>query len=526
MRNRSAHKIKISDHLIAQLSEFISENLGLYFPEKRRDEFYDKFYLAAAEYGFSDPEACIHWLLSAPLSQEQIEILSSYLTIGETHFYRDKQIYEGLENYILPELIKTRREQGKYMKIWSAGCSSGEESYSIAILLYKMIPDIKNWNISILATDINPKALEKAKKGIFKKWSFRSTPEWVSDGYFIKNQDGSFTIKPFIMDMVKFSYHNLAKDPFPSMVNNTSALDIIFCRNVIMYFQPKLSHRIINQFYQSLLDGGCLIVSGSEGPMARTTRFVTDVLPDTIFYRKDLSKSGTIETFPVKAAGSVYPKVIHDDSGIFPRSTTYFPEYPFPVRPDAQTESPQQKPEITETIETIGTKPDPVRESALLYDQGEYPEAEAILTKYLLHDQKNPEAMLLLAKIFSNQGKFNEATELGRKGIEADKCNPASYYMLALIFQEQGKIEEAISFLNSTIYLDSDHVLSYYTLGNILFQQGDMKKSRKYFNNALSLLNQCDKEIILPGSDGLSYGRLTEIIKMKNLQDNSGIQLK
>jgi chemotaxis protein methyltransferase CheR len=523
MRNRSAHKIKISDHLIAQLSEFISENLGLYFPEKRRDEFYDKFYLAAAEYGFSDPEACIHWLLSAPLSQEQIEILSSYLTIGETHFYRDNHIYEGLENYILPELIKTRREQGKYLRIWSAGCSSGEEPYSIAILLYKMIPDIKNWNISILATDINPRALEKAKKGIYKKWSFRSTPEWVRDGYFINNQDGSFTIKPCIMDMVSFSYHNLAKDPFPSMVNNISALDIIFCRNVIMYFQPKLSHRIINQFYRSLLDGGCLIVSGSEGPMTRTTRFVTDVLPDTIFYRKDLSKSGTIETFPVKTAGYVYHKVIHDDSGIFPGGTTYFPEYPFPVRPDAKTGTPQEKPVITEIIEI---KPDPVRESALLYDQGNYPEAEAILTKYLLHDQKNPEAMLLLAKIFSNQGKFNEATELCRKGIEIDKCNPSCYYLLALIFQEQGKIEEAIFSLHSSIYLDNDHVLSYYTLGNILFQQGDMNKSGKYFNNALSLLDKCDKEIILPGSDGLSSGRLTEIIKMKNLPDNSSIKIK
>jgi len=523
MRNSSSNKIKISDHLIAQLSEFISENLGLYFPEKRRDELCDKFYLAAAEYGFSDAAACIRWLLSAPLSQEQIEILSSYLTIGETHFYRDKNIYEGLENYILPELIKTRREQGRYLKIWSAGCSSGEESYSIAILLYKMIPDIKNWNISIQATDINPRALEKAKKGIYKKWSFRSTPEWVSDGYFINNQDGSFTIKPFIKEMVSFSYHNLAKDPFPSMANNTSALDIIFCRNVIMYFQPQLSHRIINQFYRSLLDGGCLIVSGSEGPMARTTRFVTDVLPDTIFYRKDLSKSGTIETYPVKTTGSFYHNVIHHDSGIFPEVSFNYPEYPRSVSADGKTGSPQEKPVITELTEI---KPDPVRESALLYDHGNYPEAEAILIKYLLHDQKNLEAMLLLVKIFSNQGKFCEATDLCRKGIEIDKCNPACYYLLSLIFQEQGKIEEAISSLHRSIYLDSDHVLSYFTLGNILFLQGDMKKAGKYFNNALSILDQCDREIILPGSDGLSSGRLTEIIKMKNLPDNGGIQLK
>jgi len=504
MKNRSAHKIIISDHLTAQLSEFISENMGLYFPEKRRDDLRDKFYLAAAEYGFSDSEACIRWLLSAPLSQEQIEILSFYLTIGETHFYRDKHIYEGLENDILPELIKIRRKQGKYLRIWSAGCSTGEESYSIAILLYKIIPDIKNWNISILATDINPRVLEKAKKGIYKKWSFRSTPEWVKDGYFIKNQDDSFTIKPFIKEMVSFSYHNLAKDPFPSMVNNTNAIDIIFCRNVIMYFQPNLARRIINQFYRSLLDGGCLIVSGSEGPMAHTSRFVTDVLPDTIFYRKDLSKSGGIETTETISTA---------------KYATILPAPGFICRNEVKADSPL--PAINETTETTETIPDPVQEATELYNLGSYNEAEAILTNYLLHDQKNPEAMLLLAKIFSNQGKFSEATGLCRKGIEADKCNPACYYLLGLIFQEEGKIEEAISSLHSSIYLDSDHVLSYYTLGNILFQQGDKKKAGKYFNNALSILDKCDKEIILSGSDGLSSGRLTEIIKMKNLSVNN-----
>jgi len=521
MKNRSAHKIIISDHLISQLSEFISENLGLYFPEKRRDDLRDKFYLAATEFGFSDSEACIRWLLSAPLSQEQIEILSFYLTIGETHFYRDKHIYEGLENYILPELIKTRRKQGKYLRIWSAGCSSGEESYSIAILLYKMIPDIKNWNISILATDINPRVLEKAKKGIYKKWSFRSTPEWVRDGYFIKNQDNSFTIKPFIKEMVSFSYHNLAKDPFPSMVNNTNAIDIIFCRNVIMYFQPNLARRIINQFYRSLLDGGCLIVSGSEGPMAHTSRFITDVLPDTIFYRKDQSKSGGIETTETTETIETTGTIETIETISASPYTTILPAPGFIRRNEVKADSLLHA--ITGTTETV---PDPVQKAAELYNQGSYNEAEAILTKYLLHDQKNPEAMLLLAKIFSNQGKFSEATELCRKGIEADKCNPACYYLLALIFQEQGKIEEAIFSLHSSIYLDSDHVLSYFTLGNILFQQGDMKKAGRYFNNALSLLDKCDREIILPGSDGLSSGRLTEIIKMKNLPDNSSIQIK
>src|SRR4030042_4674815 len=204
MIKKAAYKITISDYLVARLSKYISENMGLYFPEKRWNDLRHKFLLAAIKFGFNDAESCIHWLLSSPLTQEQIEILSCYLTIGETHFYRDKLIYDGLEKNVLPELIKTRRKQGKYLRIWSAGCSSGEEPYSIAILLYKMLPDIKDWNISILATDINPIVLEKAKKGIYKKWSFRSTPEWVKDCYFIKNKEASFTIMPFIKNMISF----------------------------------------------------------------------------------------------------------------------------------------------------------------------------------------------------------------------------------------------------------------------------------------------------------------------------------
>ena len=483
------------------------------------------------KYGFSDPEACINWLFSSPLTQGQIETLSSYLTVGETHFYRDKIIYDSLEKHVLPELIEARRKHGKYLRIWSAGCSSGEEPYSVAILLHKMLADIHDWNISIIATDINQSALEKAREGIYKKWSFRSTPDWVKDGYFTKNLTDSCTINHSVKNMVSFSYHNLAKDPFPSLVNNTTAFDIIFCRNVIMYFHPMLAGRIINRFYRSLTNGGWLIVSGSEGYMVHGSRFVTVSFPDTIFFRKDLSKTGEIET--TGTIKTIVTIETTDNDTILNAPCSMFSEADLPALPLQQTGISQDydvkclsrtNPVLTGTHASTGTpetkETDAVREAAALYNQGNYQDAEGILAKYLSNDNKNPEAISLLAKIFSDQGKFNKAIELCRKGIETDKCNPAFHYLHALICQEQGKMDEAISSLHSTIYLDSDHVLSYYTLGNILLQQGEMKKAGKYFNNALSILNRYDKEIILSGSDGLSAGRLTEIIEMKNLADS------
>lgn len=501
----------IPDQLINQFSKFISENLGLYYPAKCHIDLYNRFHQAAKKFGFSDPEACMNWLISTPLKQEQIETLSAYLTVGETYFYRDKLIYDSLEKHVLPAIINARRNRGKYLRIWSAGCSSGEEPYSIAILLHKMLADIKDWNISIIATDINQEALQKAEKGIYKKWSFRAAPQWMKEEYFIKNREDAFTIMSFIQDMISFSYHNLAKDPFPSLANNTTAIDIIFCRNVIMYFHPKLARRIINRFYRSLRNGGWLIVSGSEGYMLNSSRFVTVVLPDSIFYRKDFSKQGKTET--VKTTRIDFTAELDTTLPV----TCCLPEVATEIKektiPNIQSPTSQTSTGVSEkTKET-----DAVGAADELYNHGRYRDAENILTGYLVKDNENQEAISLLVKIYSDLGQFDAAIELCKRGIKADKSNNNFYYSLALIYQEQGKTDEAISSLHSSIYLDGGHVLSYYTLGNILFRKGDIKKANKYLNNALSLLNRLEKEIILPGSDGLSAGRLTEIIKMKNL---------
>lgn len=495
----------IPDPVLVKLSKYISENLGLYFPRKRWNDLRDKFLLASIEFGFSDTEQCINWLLSTPLTQEMVETLSSFLTIGETSFLRDINIYNELEKHVLPELINSRRKTGKQIRIWNAGCSSGEEPYSIAILLHKMISDLKDWSISILATDINLRALKKAKEGIYNKWSFRGTPKWAKDGYFSKTKENSYKIMPYIKKMVSFSYHNLAKDPFPSLLNNTTAMDIIFCRNVIMYFHPLLIKKIIKCFYRSLLNKGWLLVSGSEGLYVHTSQFVTVNFPDTIFYRKDLLKSGTMEEFQVKT-----PVSIHDfDPEFFPEVPLPAPESPpLPVW-DVTTKSRREQPKTEEVQQKT------YEEAMILYEQGSYPEVENILTEHLLQNHKDYKTMTLLAKTCSNQGKFSKAIEWCEKEITINKFNPGCYYLLALIFQEQGEIDEAIASLNRSIYLDPDYLLAHYTLGNIILRKGNFKKAEKHFNNALSVLNTYKEDDIIPESDGISTGRLIEIIKTK-----------
>src|SRR3989338_5556360 len=150
MRN-SRKKRKTPTHLLSEASELISSVMGLHFPESRMNDLERNLASAAHEFGFRDTESFKRWLLINPLSKDHIEKLASHLTVGETYFFREKENFAALEEHILPELIRLRQGGERRLRIWSAGSSTGEEPYSIAILLRKLIADLNEWNITILA---------------------------------------------------------------------------------------------------------------------------------------------------------------------------------------------------------------------------------------------------------------------------------------------------------------------------------------------------------------------------------------
>ena len=201
---------RMSEILLSRLSDFLEAQMGLHFPPERWRDLARGIGAAATEFGFADTEACSQWLLASPVTRHRIEVLASHLTVGETYFFRDKKIFDLLEGQILPELIGSRRGTNQRLRIWSAGCATGEEPYSIAILLHKLIPDLECWNLTILATDINPRFLQKASRGIYADWSFRDTPGWVREAYFRKIEGGRFQILPSIQKLVSFLHLNLA----------------------------------------------------------------------------------------------------------------------------------------------------------------------------------------------------------------------------------------------------------------------------------------------------------------------------
>ena len=241
---------------------------------------------AASAFDMPDAEACAHWLLSAPLTHNQIEILASHLTVGETYFFREKRSFEVIEERVFPELLRARERTERRLRIWSAGCCTGEEPYSIAMLLDRLIPRPEEWNVTILATDINPEFLRKAAEGVYGEWSFRDTPAWLRERYFQRKRAGCFEIDERLRRRVTFSFLNLADDVYPSLTNNTNAMDVIFCRNVLMYFTAARARKVIENLYRSLVDGGWLIVSPTETSTSLFSGFTAVEFPGVVLYRK------------------------------------------------------------------------------------------------------------------------------------------------------------------------------------------------------------------------------------------------
>lgn len=217
----------LSDSLLSKLSGYIAENMALHFPPQRWDDLGKRIALAAEEFGFKDVAAFVEWLVSSPPPSDKMEILASKLTVSETYFWREPQMFQVLLEQILPELVRKRGNHSRQLRIWSAGCASGEEPYSLAIALRRTVPNLRDWQITILATDINPRLLRIARAGVYRRWSFRNAPAWLTRDYFRPAADGKMEILPEIRRMVNFAYLNLAEDVYPSHLNSTNAMDII-----------------------------------------------------------------------------------------------------------------------------------------------------------------------------------------------------------------------------------------------------------------------------------------------------------
>ena len=291
---------QIDRSLYLSIRDFVNKRMGLFFTDSREKDLIRGLKNAAETFGYKDLKTCIEQLLSINWSASQIQTLASYLTVGETFFFRHKEQIDYVFNEYLKSKYLTRK-----IRIWSAACCSGEEPYTLAMYFKEKIPDIKSWDITILATDINPVFLKKAKSGIYTEHSFRATPDSIKKKYFSVVGRNRFKIDDSLMDMVNFKYLNLAAQTYPSDINGIHNIDVIFCRNVFIYFNQEAVNKVITSFNNCLTKDGILFVSPAETFMVRPNLMNKSPFTNPLFFTKPKSP---IQTNPKKRLSKYFER--------------------------------------------------------------------------------------------------------------------------------------------------------------------------------------------------------------------------
>lgn len=276
---------RIGDYLLEKLACRIEAEAGLTFSGPRLRDLDNALLLISKSLGFEHQADCLHWLLSGPWSSLKTDVCGKFLTIGETYFFREARALELVCDYAEKKFARNRGSKSK-LRIWSAGCCSGEEPYSIAIALADRFPAIGAAQLSIIGTDINPDRLAMAKRGIYRQWAMRSIDQSVLQRYFKREMTGEYHISGSIKSLVEFRPLNLAGSGYPSADNGTEQVDIIFCRNVLMYFSKQQARHVIERMRRCLVDGGWLIVSPSEASPDLYAGFRAVFSPDAIHFQK------------------------------------------------------------------------------------------------------------------------------------------------------------------------------------------------------------------------------------------------
>ncbi len=238
----------ISQELFSKFSKLIFQLSGIYMKDSKLILLSNRLRKRMKVLNISSYEQYYNYLLN---HKEEYEYFINVISTNETYFFRSEAQLEALENMILPLIINRKG----YAKIWSAGCSSGEEPYSIAIVADKL--GILN-KVEILATDINSEVIESAKKGIYNLRKLKYVQESILKKYFIKIDEEHYKISQNFNSRIIFKTHNLIKDEYPK------SLDIIFCRNVMIYFNREVQKEIVEKFYDSIENGGFFFIGHAE----------------------------------------------------------------------------------------------------------------------------------------------------------------------------------------------------------------------------------------------------------------------
>ncbi|OGP95224.1 MAG: hypothetical protein A2157_09525 [Deltaproteobacteria bacterium RBG_16_47_11] len=503
--------------------ELLIETSGLFFEESRSQSLHLALWQRLQHRGYDSYREYYNLLKFHPEGRLEMRELLDLITIGETYFFRNKPQFDVLMRFVLPEIIQRKVDSGdKCIRVWSAGCSRGDEAYSIAIAIMEVIPSREEWRISILGTDINRKGLACSAEAIYGQKDIGHLEKETLEKYF-KIQGSTYLLRNDVKEGVRFEYHNLAKDPF--IHKGMQHIDIIFCRNVIIYFHSQTTQRVIESFHNCLAQDGYLFLGHTETLWQITNKLERVEFPQTFIYKKTLSPVQEDATKPFMAVPEINaenltlsaaptggfeaevknrcsgptlsgpPPSGWGAEGLISIKETGTEERIFPqgVRSGLQ-EKPEPREEIEKPPEVRGKVESAYKEAALCLEEMK-DKASLASPNHMIEKGKNHvRTYLTRATILANEAKYKEAADILEKIIEADNLTVEAYYLLGVLSYKSGNLKEAETQFKKVIYVDPNLVLAYFNLGNMYLYRRKFREAAREFRNAIRLLEKRPKD--------------------------------
>ena len=542
----SARDTEFSEEYFIKFRDLIRTKSGIFFADRKRADLKAGVLKA---FHYSDMKNLRDYfdLLSVEKSNSPaFKMLVSFLTIGETYFFRH---FDVIERVVLPNLIKSHQHD-KTLRIWSAGCSTGEEPFTAAMVLNHLLPDIREWSISIVGTDININSLQYAKDAVYRPWSLRSINDFYKNNYFAK-KDGLYYLDERVTSLVKFDYLNLVDDAYPLSENSTKDLDLIFCRNVTIYFEMETTIKAVHKFYECLKEKGYLAVGHAEPSSLIYDMYISEIYPDAVIYRRDtsLKKEQQYKT-GIRIRRDIF-KDYSDQQTMTATSKQTLPDLSGLQKQIEKLQVHKKPPKIeqpalqrsevleklsqrSEEIETnlIQASPEKIpaqseverraqlNESDLfskgieLFQQKDFSAAEKSFIELVERYPKNARALYMVAHIKANKDLVEEAKHYCQKAIESDSLLIEAYYLLGLIYKEENAFDQSIKLLKKTIYIDPNFAIGYYDLAVNYFKLGDNVQGHKFLKQTDKILKTCNAEDRIGLLDDLTARELGMMVKM------------
>jgi chemotaxis protein methyltransferase CheR len=421
---------------------------GLAYFTDKDEAFAERLQRRFAARGAGDCRAYLALLEAERFRGAEMDALAEHLTIGETFFYRYAQQFQALRDRLIPEVI-ARNAGSRRLRIWSAGCSTGAEAYSVAALVEQALGDrLASWQVSILGTDINQAFLAQARSAVFSDWAMRDVSP-ADRAATVEQVEGGWRVRPALRSMVEFRQHNLMDlESQHASADGLGDFDIILCRNVMIYFDRPTLEALVPRLAERLVDRGWLLVGHAEAGDLFQSSFETVLVPGTTLYRKRAAVPARLP--------SLTPAMV--------------PRLPVSARrfgPSAAASSARRSPS---------------RASAAT----------------------PPRAAVAPAPAAGTEACY-------RAAAAAAPTDPVAHYLLALALDQEDAAAEAEQSLRRALYLDRGFVMAHFQLGAILRRRGDFEGALKAFGNALRSLTGFDEDMMIPAAD-LSVAELRPLL--------------